>query len=163
MIAKLETCENPEGASVQPGRIIIIRRYTRKDLKAHPDKLFVFGDNMARRGHAGQAMACRYEPNAIGIPTKWRPGTKATDYFGWGAMAEVKPVIAEEFRTLAAHLAAGGDVVWPADGVGTGLAQLGRYAPNIRKFLDDCVTYLEGLAGEVIGPVRDIPTAGAEQ
>ncbi|KKL05458.1 hypothetical protein LCGC14_2605850, partial [marine sediment metagenome] len=46
---------------------------TRQMLRDEPDTLFVFGDNMQRRGLGGQAFAMRGEPNAVGIPTKIFP------------------------------------------------------------------------------------------
>ena len=124
------------------GRLLVVKRYRRADLAAHRDKLFAFGDNMAGTGRSGQAAEARDEPNAVGIPTKWRPGAKAEDYYGYAALAIVRPAIQERFRELAAHLAKGGDVVWPEDGVGTGRAQLERYAPNIARYLDRCFEHL---------------------
>jgi hypothetical protein len=46
---------------------------TRKDLRENPDKRYVFGDNVERRGYGGQAKEMRGEPNAIGVVTKWAP------------------------------------------------------------------------------------------
>ena len=45
-------------------------------VRAHPNTLFVFGDNDQRRGKAGQAVI-RDEPNAIGFRTKKAPRTSA--------------------------------------------------------------------------------------
>lgn len=45
----------------------------REDLQGEPETLFVFGDNMMRKGLGGQAAAMRGEPNAVGIPTKELP------------------------------------------------------------------------------------------
>lgn len=39
----------------------------RRDLLDNQDKLYVFGDNMVRRGFGGQAREMRGEPNAVGI------------------------------------------------------------------------------------------------
>ncbi len=50
--------------------LLYIKKYTRAYIRAHPDWLFVFGDNMMRRGFGGQAAEARGEPNAIGIATK---------------------------------------------------------------------------------------------
>ena len=43
--------------------------------------VFVFGDNMERCGFGGQAAAMRGEPNAVGVPTKWAPGSAPADFF----------------------------------------------------------------------------------
>ncbi len=48
-------------------------RITRQMVREHPDRLFVFGDNLARVGYGGQAREMRDEPNAVGIPTKKLP------------------------------------------------------------------------------------------
>ena len=50
-----------------------IRFITREYVRANPDKIFLFGDNLEQRGLGGQAAAMRGEPNAVGIPTKKRP------------------------------------------------------------------------------------------
>jgi hypothetical protein len=39
------------------------------DLHRHPRSIFVFGDNVARRGLGGLAGVCRGKPNALGVVT----------------------------------------------------------------------------------------------
>lgn len=51
-------------------RIERMRHISRAYVRANRDKLFLFGDNLERRGFGGQAAAMRAEPNAVGIPTK---------------------------------------------------------------------------------------------
>jgi len=46
------------------------KHITRQMLRAEPGTLWVFGDNLQRKGLGGQAKEMRGEPNAIGIPTK---------------------------------------------------------------------------------------------
>ena len=55
------------------------------DARRHRDRLFVFGDNDARRGLAGQA-AIRGEPNAIGLATKRSPSHVAHAYYRCGGL-----------------------------------------------------------------------------
>jgi hypothetical protein len=57
-----------------------MHRYTRQDLRDNPAKLFVFGDNFARRGLGGQAREARGEPNAIGIRTQKAPTYEPSDF-----------------------------------------------------------------------------------
>ena len=90
--------------------IEVVRRYTRAEIKANPDKLYVFGDNMARVGLGGQAKEARGEPNSVGIPTKWRPGKNDGDYFSNQDWVEVVPAFREAFAQLNAHVQAGGVV-----------------------------------------------------
>ncbi|UTC28315.1 hypothetical protein GURKE_02840 [Brevundimonas phage vB_BpoS-Gurke] len=105
----------------------------RTDLVRNRDVLYVFGDNVQRRGFGGQAREMRREPNAVGIVTKLTPEL----YFG-NTPEEVvaqNRMIDEDMKPLFAKVKAGGVVVWPADGVGTGLAQLSVRAPRTFDYL----------------------------
>ena len=103
---------------------------TRKMLQTEPDVLFVFGDNFLERGLGGQARAMRGEPNAVGIPTKRKPTMKEdafltdADSFEWARRSD------KALRRLFLHK---GLIVWPTNGIGTGLAQLEKRAPMISK------------------------------
>lgn len=104
------------------------KRITRAMLRAEPDTLFVFGDNMARTGYGGQAMEMRGEPNAVGIPTKWSPGMSPVDFFTDRDFDQARVAIDDAFHLLRRH---SGSIVWPEDGIGTGLAELPQRAPKI--------------------------------
>jgi hypothetical protein len=59
-----------------------------------------------------------------------------TDSFFKNAdLDRVRPVIDEAFTKLADHLRAGGTVVLPAGGIGTGLAELPKRAPAIHAYI----------------------------
>jgi hypothetical protein len=116
---------------------------TRAMLRAEPNTLFVFGDNMLKVGRAGQAREMRGEPNAIGIPTKWKPSMDAEAFFTDRDYAKVRAVVLPIFEQLNNHLAMGGDVVWPEAGIGTGYAQLKQRAPRIYHLIDGLVAFLE--------------------
>jgi len=103
----------------------------RADLRAHPDWLFVFGDNFARAGHGGQAKECRGEPNAVGIPTKRLPGTQEAAYLTSNDIAAWKNHAGPNLARIHSALAYELTVVFPSAGIGTGLAQLERRAPAI--------------------------------
>lgn len=118
-----------------PGRIVYAHRYTRAEIQANRDVLYVFGDNLLHRGFAGQASQARGEPNAVGIPTKWAPTTKPTGYFHDGNLEIAAREIDDAFRHLWRHLKDGGTIVLPADGLGTGLADLPRRAPAIHRHI----------------------------
>ena len=119
---------------------------TREDLRDEPDTLFVFGDNMLREGKGGQAREMRGEPNAVGIPTQHAPGSSEDAYFTDADLEDVKGAIDEAFRRLNAHLAAGGHIVWPEKGVGTGLAQLPQRAPAIHAYIEEARKALQAAA-----------------
>lgn len=107
---------------------------TRQMLRDEPEKLFVFGDNMIRVGYGGQAREMRREPNAVGIPTKWSPGMNPEDFFtDEDFTGDVKDTIEKEVARLIAFQ---GTIVWPSDGIGTGLAELPTRAPKIWNYLE---------------------------
>jgi len=139
--------------------IISVDRYTRAQIQADRDSLYVFGDNLARRGgapdangwsnpRAGQAAACRNEPNAVGIPTKRLPSMDESAFFTDDDLERVRPVIQAGFRRLADHLRTGGTVVLPSAGIGTDRAQLAARAPSIRDYIDRCFDHLRTVAAE---------------
>jgi len=105
-----------------------VKRYYRDDAARNPDWLYVFGDNHLRKGDGGQAYHMRGEPNAVGVRTKMTPG----EFFG-NDPAEVvaqNKMIDDDMKPLFAHLLKGGVVIWPSDGIGTGLSEMPRYAPR---------------------------------
>lgn len=116
---------------------------TRNDLRMKPDWLFVFGDNLQRRGFGGQAREMRGEPNAVGIPTKRSPSMSEKAFFSDADYAKVEPFVSEAFERIEEHLAVNGVVVLPTKGVGTGRAMLDFHAPRIdamiRDGLDDLI------------------------
>jgi hypothetical protein len=117
--------------------IIYQSRIYRVDLQANPDVIFVFGDNGWRKGMGGQAKEIRGEPNALGVVTK-----KATyDVFSDDDFEDAKKVIANDLRLLRNVIFNGITVVFPLDGIGTGLANLKECAPKIWAFL--CVGLAE--------------------
>lgn len=116
---------------------------TREQVRAgYPDTLFVFGDNMQRRGLGGQAREMRGEINAVGIPTKWRPNNDDGAFFNDEDLLVATLVAHKAMDRLRAHLAAGGTVVIPADGVGTGRARLRTRAPRIAEMIDKLLSEL---------------------
>jgi hypothetical protein len=108
------------------------RKYiTRQMVRSENTVLFVFGDNMAREGFGGQAASMRGEPNTVGIPTKWAPCMRPACFFTDADFMDVLPRLLEADRYICDQLNIGGLVVWPEDGIGTGLAQLETRAPKI--------------------------------
>jgi hypothetical protein len=120
------------------GSIRIVSRYTRLMIRRNPTILFVFGDNLARVGLGGQAAEARGEPNSVGIPTKSSPSV----YFSDDMFDNARPAVVQAFNRLAMHLVSGGTIVWPADGVGTGLARLEEMAPEIHAGIERCREFL---------------------
>ena len=108
-------------------------RITRKDLRKNPDKLYVFGDNLERKGLVGgQASAMRGEPNAVGIPTKRYPSSSPDAYFTDQDFERFKEAVAPDLKRLREFE---GTIIWPSDGIGTGRAKLKQSAPKIWDFI----------------------------
>lgn len=116
---------------------------TRQEIREAPDVLFVFGDNMARKGYGGQAREMRGEPNAVGIPTKKYPSMSPEAFL---RDADFLPWLAEYHAAEMRLLAHPGLVIWPANGIGTGLARLQDTAPTIWNQLETLRLRLESLS-----------------
>lgn len=105
--------------------LLLQHRIYRADLQHNPDVLYVFGDNERRVGLGGQAREMRGEPNAVGVATLKAPGVFWTDA-GFGRQ---RGVIDADMAPLFDALREGRIVVFPIDGIGTGLADLENRSP----------------------------------
>lgn len=107
--------------------LMIQKHYFRSDARTNPGAFYIFGDNEERVGYGGQAGEMRDEPNAIGIATlsfKREWSDNMVDV--WRQVAIIK----RDFAPVWAILAQRKVVVWPADGIGTGIAALDRVSPR---------------------------------
>lgn len=117
-------------------KVIRMSYITRSFVKAHPDHIFLFGDNLAGKGFGGQAAAMRGEPNAVGIPTKKYPSNSSEAFFCDSEIEQNREAIDLAFDRLSALISSGMKfVVIPADGLGTGRAQLQERAPLTFAYL----------------------------
>jgi len=112
---------------------------TRDMVRAEPDTLFVFGDNDRRTGLGGQAAAMRGEPNSVGVRTKAAPHMGENAFWSDATFEANKAKIDEDFAKIEAHK---GKVVIPADGLGTGRAELATRAPKTLAYLQQKVENL---------------------
>lgn len=117
--------------------VLFQKRVDREDLRRNAHVLYVFGDNVERKGLGGQAQNMRGERNAVGVATKYS-GTR-TGHFGEDPAEVVaqNKIIDHDMKPLFAKVKAGGIVVWPTDGIGTGLADLPRVAPSTFAYLNE--------------------------
>jgi hypothetical protein len=118
-------------------RVEYVQEYSRELCRENRSKLFIFGDNVQRRGLGGQA-CIRGEPNAHGIRTKLRPAMTPGSFFSDDHYEDNVGMIAEDFRKLKFC----SDIVLPANGLGTGRAELAYWAPRTFKFLEFQLTAL---------------------
>lgn len=121
--------------------IEVVDRFSVAELRAHPDTLYIFGDNLAERGMRGQAVI-RGQLNAMGIPTKKAPSMRDSAFFD-DIQLEFNVLRIEEAIVQIERRVANDEnikrVVFPADGLGTGLAQLATRAPKTAAELDRLV------------------------
>lgn len=130
------------------GLVIRPRRIDPQMCRNHPNDAFLFGDNLQRRGKAGQAVI-RDEPNAVGIPTKRRPSMLPGSFFEEGDYLEVIPLIDNAMLGVIGLPREGRSVWIPADGIGTGMARLPLLAPSIHAHIDDWIKALEREWGSI--------------
>jgi len=117
-------------------RVVQMKWITRSFVREHRDHIFLFGDNLARRGFGGQAAQMRAEPNAIGIPTKKLPSNAEEAFFTDAEFEQNKAAIDRAFERLSRMSSTSEQViVIPSDGLGTGRAQLENRAPLTFAYL----------------------------
>ena len=102
--------------------------------RRHPDKIFVFGDNMIGKGKGGQAII-RDELNTFGVPTKRLPSNKPGSFFRDRCQQDIDGV-ERALTELKGILDSGKTVVVPTTkekdiSLGLGLAQLNTKAPHL--------------------------------
>ena len=120
-------------------RTIVQEEYfSPEQCRANPRNLYVFGDNVDECGLGGQA-CIREEPNSIGVCTKERPDNEEDAFFKDNAASLAQ--LLDDLGWLSA-LAAGrfskghyDNLVLPADGLGTGFAELDKRAPRLFQIL----------------------------
>lgn len=108
--------------------------WTENQVKENPDKIFIFGDNIQRTGKGGQAII-RDNDNAFGIATKKLPNTNKEAYFSDNELEENKKVIDVDIQNIL-DSAEGRTIVFPQNGLGTGLAKLKEKAPKTFEYLN---------------------------
>ena len=113
-------------------KIIYQSRVYRPDLVYNRNLLYVFGDNTKRIGLGGQAREMRGEPNAHGIATLWEPGKPFQDK----DFQKVTDIMKADISALASKCENYEAIVFPIDGIGTGLALLKEEAPMAFDFLN---------------------------
>ena len=108
--------------------------FTEEIVKANPNKLFVFGDNMLRYGKGGQAVI-RDLPNTLGVVTKREPSTDANAYFS-DAVDEMNALDWDIARlNILKNSKVFTHIVFPTKGLGTGRAQMKSKSPMLYKMM----------------------------
>ena len=126
-------------------------RITRQMCRDNPEARFVFGDNEVRRGLGGQAKEMRGEPNAIGVATKWKPSLFDDAFFSDDDL-RARDVLEHDLNRVEEALAQNRLVVFPRDGIGTGLSQMDKRAPNLFYYLNLRISFMEAKYGLDLQP-----------
>ena len=114
--------------------IILYQNYiTRKNIK-NSNNIFVFGDNDQRSGFGGQAKEMRGEPNAVGIRVKKYPSMNSNAFYTDSEYLENIKKIDEDLTTLEKS-SYNKTIVFPSNGIGTGMAKLNITAPETFRYL----------------------------
>lgn len=118
--------------------------WTVKDTLKHDDSLFIFGDNDLHFGQGGQAII-RYRVNSIGIPTKKAPDNNIKSFYTDAEYSENCKKIDCAIQYIKMLLQSGlySNVMYPENGIGTGLAQLDKKAPKTFEYLNQCIQELK--------------------
>lgn len=114
----------------------------RQDLRANRDVLYIFGDNDMRHGNGGQAKQMRGEPNAVGVRTKYRPSMDEDAFWTDETYQANCAKIHDDLSKLYYHMDVDGIVVFPFDGIGTGLSQMDISCPKTFVYLQDRILKL---------------------
>ena len=98
--------------------MFFIKFITKKYLRDNPNHIFVFGDNLDRKGKGGAAIL-RDEPNTYGFITKKKPTTSLNDYF---TPDEYKSIYKSEMKNLKNKIIKNSDKLYLISKIGAGLA-----------------------------------------
>ena len=118
----------------------------------------MFGDNIERKGTKGQAQI-RNNENAFGIRTKVSPSTGKDAYFDVSMGYPPMQMIKEDIDRIKAD---GRTVVFPKDGLGTGLAKLKEKAPRYYNYLVKTLQEEFGFnndTGEISKPTKQVSSS----
>lgn len=111
------------------------KTWTSKTCQRYPKFIFIFGDNDECRGKRGQAII-RDEPNAMGIPTKKRPTYDPSSFYSDDEYYQNIEKIDDAIESIKENLVNYDGLMYPINGIGTGLSQLDIKAPKTYKYLN---------------------------
>lgn len=116
--------------------------FTTEQIEADRDIYYLFGDNVMRKGTGGQAKVCRDQPNCIGVVTKLKPDYEETSYMSDDDYDINVERITLDLLKIYKLLKDGKTVIFPYDGIGTGVAELPKRAPKTYEYIQRCWNFL---------------------
>ena len=128
-------------------RVEVQKLYSIADCLANPHKLYIFGDNLIGVGKGGQAVI-RDCPNTFGVPTKRFPSMQEDAFFSDRGREEEE--ICHCLSSLYNYYMTGvfykttyvgkkSILVFPSNGLGTGLSQMPTRSPKLYKLMNDLI------------------------
>ena len=108
---------------------------TRDKVKENPDVLYLFGDNLLRKGLGGQAKEMRGEPNTLGIVSKKYPSNNSSSFYTDEDFYSWLEVFSSDIKNLAESVNSGKYRAIVIPQIGVGLADLPNKAPRIWNYL----------------------------
>ena len=124
--------------------------WTRDEVARQQDKVFLFGDNtedrtITKHVPTSTQAVIRGLPNAIGIDTKKNRGTSESSYF---TDTDFEQFRAQVDAAINQALSSGKTIVIPADGIGTGKAELATRAPKLFQYLQNKLASLQNSSAD---------------
>lgn len=110
--------------------------FTVLNCESNSNAIYVFGDNLMRDGKGGQAII-RDCKNSFGVATKRFPLNSEEAYMN----ESYKDAVTEDLVKLHKLYMSGKTIIFPADGLGTGLAKLDQHAPELLQYINDFISH----------------------
>lgn len=127
--------------------IVKMTKIKRRYVQENPNKIFLFGDNLQKKGYGGQAKEMRGEPNAVGIPTKKKPTMEDDAFFTddefWENTRHIDNAFCKIWQIKPDFDIKKDTVVISSSGLGTGLAQLSKRAPETLEYINQRLRELD--------------------
>ena len=123
--------------------------YSVEECENNPDHIYVFGDNDIEKGMGGQAII-RNCVNSFGIPTKHLPSMIESDDYIDNAFYSDHPynyanLLEKIIRLHRLNHSRIGTIVFPYDGLGTGLSKMPEKSPQLFVLMSEMLFRLFGV------------------
>ncbi len=142
-------------------KVILQEKILREDLRKHPERVYLYADNLMKEGYGSQASEMRGEANAIAIPTMHTPYDDVAAYFSDKDYAKNVSEIDKAF----AQIPSGRTIVIPAikDQSGNHVVSIGSGLAYMREKAYSTYCYLQSKLAELITNVypQSVPTSAA--
>ena len=140
-----DLCKALAQTYVEAGTVTIVQKefFSPSGCTKEPHKIFVFGDNTMRVGNGGQA-CIRFCINSYGIATKIAPGINDWDYFD-DSISTLGAIFNDiSYLVYQCKLRKTKFLVFPAEGLGTGLSDMPNKCPESFKIMNECLDNIFG-------------------